>query len=271
MDGQQKKMVKLRQMVKRNAFLLLFYKLFLSLKNEYQFNIIGFFRDICWYYSDYKLFKKSIPTGDNNYIISADILYPCLRDKTSFTPIEYTYFYQDTWAARKIFDLAPEHHFDVGSSVKSMALISQCIPVTMVDIRPPEVVLDGFDFKEGSILSLPFNDGSIVSLSSLCVVEHIGLGRYGDPIDPLGSEKASVELSRVLIPGGHLFFSVPVDVDNRIYFNAHRAFTPAKIISLFPHLDLVEDAYIYGCKTCAEYDAKKGFGTGLFHFVKRAC
>ena len=264
-------MMKLRRMAKRNAFLLLGYKLLLVLKNEYGFNIAAFLRDIRWYHLDYKLLKQSISAAADCCDMPVSLLHPCLRDKTSFTPIEYTYFYQDTWAARKIFDLAPEHHFDVGSSVKSMALISQFIPVTMVDIRPPEVVLDGFNFKEGSILSLPFNDGSIVSLSSLCVVEHIGLGRYGDPIDPSGSEKASIELSRVLIPGGHLFFSVPVDVDNRIYFNAHRAFTPAKIISLFPHLDLVEDAYIYGCKTCAEYDAKKGFGMGLFHFVKRAC
>ena len=271
MDGQPKKMIKLRQMVKRNAFLLLFYKLLLSLKNEYRFNIIDFFRDIRWYYSDYKLFKKSIPTGDNNYIISADILYPCLRDKTRYTPIEYTYFYQDTWAAKRIFNLAPDRHFDVGSNVKSMALVSQYIPVTMVDIRPPEVELDGFEFKEGSILELPFDDNSIVSLSSLCVVEHIGLGRYGDPIDPLGSEKASVELSRVLMPSGHLFFSVPVDERNKVYFNAHRAFTPDEIKGLFPDLDLVEDAYIYGSKVYVDYDAKKGFGTGLFHFVKRAC
>jgi len=261
----------LRQMAKRNTFLLLGYRLLLVLKNEYSFNVIAFFRDVRWYYSDYNLLKQSISTATDDCDMSAFLLYPCLRDKTSFTPIEYTYFYQDTWAARQIHNLAPEHHFDVGSSVTSMALIAQFIPVTMIDIRPPEISLDGFDFKEGSILSLPFDDDSIFSLSSLCVVEHIGLGRYGDPIDSLGSEKAAIELSRVLMPGGHLFFSVPVDVDNRIYFNAHRAFTPAKITSLFMHLELVEDAYIYGSEIFAEYDAEKGFGTGLFHFTKKVC
>lgn len=261
--------MKLRQIAKRHVFILLGYKLLLILKNEYGFNVAAFLRDIRWYHSDYKLLKQSISTAAVHCDMPISLLHPCLRDKTSFTPIEYTYFYQDTWAAKQIFDLAPEHHFDVGSSVKSMALISQRIPVTMVDIRPPEVVLDGFDFIKGSILSLPFNDGSIVSLSSLCVVEHIGLGRYGDPIDPSGSEKAASELSRVLAPGGHLFFSVPVDSDNRVYFNAHRAFTRSRVLGLFPGLNLVEDAYIYGSKMYDQYDVGKGFGTGLFHFTNR--
>jgi hypothetical protein len=53
--------------------------------------------------------------------------------------------------------------------------------------------LENLFFKEGSILALPFESGSIKSLSSLCVVEHIGLGRYGDEIDPFGSESAIKE------------------------------------------------------------------------------
>lgn len=260
-----------RQIAKSYPSLVLLYKLLLILKNEFGFGVLAFLKEVRWYFSDYKHLQQSMLNSEAGYDMSTSLLHPCLRDKTSFTPIEYTYFYQDTWAARKIFEMAPNHHFDVGSNVKSMALISQKIPVTMIDIRPPAVELEGFDFKEGSILSLPFHDGSISSLSSLCVVEHIGLGRYGDPIDPLGSEKAAKELSRVLAPRGHLFFSVPVDVDNRIYFNAHRAFTPVKIRGMFPQMDLIEQRFVYGCKVYGEYDVGKGFGTGLFHFVKRGC
>lgn len=85
-------------------------------------------------------------------------------------------------------------------------------------------------FKKGSILELPFEDNSIQTLSSLCVVEHIGLGRYGDPVDSFGSEKAIKELKRVLQVGGIILFSVPVDNENKIYFNAHRAFAREYIL-----------------------------------------
>lgn len=259
----------LRKLVKRYPAILLLYKLLLILKNEYRFNIVVFLKDMRWYFADYVSFRQSAVLSNVDYKMLISLMYPCLRDKTTYTPIDYIYFYQDTWAAKKIFELSPERHFDVGSCVKSMAIVSQHIPVTMVDIRPPDVTLSGFDFMVGSILSLPFDDGSITSLSSLCVVEHIGLGRYGDSIDPLGSEKAALELSRVLAPGGHLLFSVPVDSDNRIYFNAHRAFTPTKVRNLFSRLELIEERYVYGCKVYTEYHADKGFGTGLFHFVKR--
>jgi len=106
------------------------------------------------------------------------------------------------------------------------------------------------------------------SLSSLCVIEHIGLGRYGDPIDAFGSEKAAKELQRVLAPEGNLYLSVPVDSECRVYFNAHRTFTRECVLELFSQLVLIEEKYIYGREFCEHYDSGKGFGTGLFHFRK---
>jgi SAM-dependent methyltransferase len=72
----------------------------------------------------------------------------------------------------------------------------------MVDIRPVDIAVEGFVF--GSVLALPFPNASQASLSSVCVIEHIGLGRYGDELDPRGSEKAAAELTRVLAPRGDL-------------------------------------------------------------------
>lgn len=193
-------------------------------------------------------------------------IFPCLGDRTASTPVEPTYFLQDAWFARKIAECRPSSHVDVGSSAKSMALIAQFVPVTLVDIRSVEIELEGFSFLAGSVLELPFTASSVASLSSLCVIEHIGLGRYGDPFDAHGSEKAAAELLRVLAPGGRLYVSVPVDAECRIYFNAHRAFTRDYLLSLFPGLELVEERYIYGRAFARAYAPERGFGTGLYHF-----
>ena len=91
----------------------------------------------------------------------------------------------------------------------------------------------------GDITRLPFADASIRSLSSLHVIEHIGLGRYGDPIDPSGCFAAMRELSRVLASGGHLYLSTPVGRE-RVCFNAHRVFAARTILNAVPDLRLDE-------------------------------
>ena len=162
----------------------------------------------------------------------------------------------------------PTQHFDIGSSAKSIGIISQLVPTTMVDIRPLELKLEGLNFIKGDILNLPFKDNSIESLSCLCVVEHIGLGRYGDEIDPFGSEKAVTELKRVMKKDGVILFSVPIDSENKIYFNAHRSFTRDYILNLFDGFDILDEKYQYGKQLFNFYNKEKQFGTGLF-FLKK--
>ena len=201
----------------------------------------------------------------SRFVLRGSDIQPCLTDRTETTPIEPTYFLQDTWFARKVAAQRPPRHVDVGSSVKSMALIAQFLPVTLVDIRPVDIDVPGFSFVRGSVLSLPFAAGAVQSLSSLCVIEHIGLGRYGDPFDAHGSEKAAAELWRVLASGGDLYVSVPVDAECHIFFNAHRAFTREYLLSLFPGHHLIDESYIYGRSLFPAFAPERGFGTGLYH------
>ncbi|NDC42314.1 MAG: DUF268 domain-containing protein, partial [Chitinophagia bacterium] len=56
---------------------------------------------------------------------------------------------------------------------------------------------------------LPFESDSIPSLSCMHTIEHVGLGRYGDQLDPQGDLKAIAELKRVVQPGGDLLFVTP--------------------------------------------------------------
>ncbi len=215
---------------------------------------------------DWRMYRR-LPKNQSFSLLTDD-LYPRLFDKTTTTSVDPVYFYQDAWCAGKIFETKPIRHIDVGSHLPTIGIISQFVSTTMVDIRPPTVMLPGLSFTKGSILSLPFKDEEVSSLSSICVIEHIGLGRYGDPLDPFGSERAAAELSRVLAKGGSLYVSVPIDIENKIYFNAHRAFTRDYLLRLFESLRLTEERYIYGNRMFEVYDPARGFGTGLYHFKK---
>ncbi|PKL85487.1 MAG: hypothetical protein CVV22_07975 [Ignavibacteriae bacterium HGW-Ignavibacteriae-1] len=165
--------------------------------------------------------------------------YPNLHDRMETTPFDRHYFYQDIWAYKKIYDSKAPEHIDVGSSIKTIGLLTAVTHVTFVDIRPLNANLSNYKSVAGSILEMPYETDSVNSLSCLHVAEHIGLGRYGDPLDPFGTKKACKELQRILAPNGNLYFSLPVGKP-RLCFNAHRIHSPTQILEYFDKLQLVE-------------------------------
>lgn len=250
--------------LKKNKFLKNAFYGIQPLHSFFRLRPLLFVKAFSRFFKEYQAYKKQT----ENPAFTLAHIYPCLHDNTKYTPVEPTYFFQDTWAAKKIFELKPQHHYDIGSAVTTIGILSQFVPTTMIDIRPLELSLDNLYFIEGSILKIPIEDHTLETISSLCVVEHIGLGRYGDAIDSFGSEKAIQELKRVVKKKGHILFSVPVDSKNKIYFNAHRAFTRSYILTLFHGFQLIEEKYHYGTKLYADYDSEKGFGTGFYMFQK---
>ena len=198
-------------------------------------------------------------------------LWPCLFDKTETSPVAEHYFYQAAWAARRILQTNPLRHFDIGSQLDLIGILSASIPITFLDIRPLMVSLSNVQSLAGSILNLPFHDNSISSLSCLHVIEHIGLGRYGDRFDPMGTRKAAQELARVLKPGGNLFLSLPIGRE-RLCFNAHRIHSPKTVLDYFADLHLKE----FSCEDDGKLHEKvapllfdsSSYACGLFWFRK---
>lgn len=189
--------------------------------------------------------------------------------------LQFHYFFQDLWAAQWLRDAGVTKHVDVGSRVDGfIAHILPFCEVTYVDVRPLGLDWPGFHFKQGLITQMPFEDESVHSLSTLHVIEHIGLGRYGDPVDPEGSWKAARELARVLAPGGTLLLGVPTG-EERVCFDAHRIFAPETTVAMFEGLELVEFSFINDRNELtrnATFDEarKADYGCGLFVFRKPA-
>jgi Caenorhabditis protein of unknown function, DUF268 len=171
-------------------------------------------------------------------------LYPCLSDHQAHQSVHGFYFYQDCWAARQVFIEKPEWGVDVGSTVLLVGILSQFAPWYSIDIRPLQCELDGLKSKAGSVLDLPFNDDEVPCLTTMCVLEHIGLGRYGDPLNPTGTYDAVQEIRRVIRPQGIVVFSVPVGVREILEFNANRRFSVAQALDFFNGWDLVDSCIL---------------------------
>lgn len=201
-------------------------------------------------------------------------IYPKLADRLAYSPYDNHYFHQDIWAARCVAELEPERHVDVGSRVELVGFLTSLTNVAYVDIRPLSAQVERLESITGSVLELPFPDCSLESVSCLHVAEHIGLGRYGDPLDPMGTRKAAAELQRVLRPDGQLLFALPVGRP-RVCFNAHRIHDPREIPGMFGELDLVElsgmdDAGVFKRNRNPLELADSSYGCGLYRFIRRS-
>lgn len=236
-------------------------------------------QDISEFSKDFMSFRAlSRAAGDRFEVDWADRL-PCLEDRTAATGFDRHYVYHTAWAARALARLRPAVHVDIASSLYFASIASAFIPVRYYEYRPVDLQLPNFTCGTADLTTLPFADRSISSLSCMHVVEHVGLGRYGDALDPDGDLQAMSELARVLAPAGNLLFVVPVGRP-RVQFNAHRIYGFDQVRDAFADLDLVEFALVPdrgGPDGCAlNFNATKvqsdrqRYGCGCFWFRRPA-
>lgn len=221
---------------------------------------------------DFKIFKKR---GGKRFELDWENRYPCLNDKTKNTKFDAHYIYHPAWAARILAKTKPKDHIDISSTLHFCSIVSAFIPVKFYDYRLANLHLSNLTSEKANLLSLPFTNNSINSLSCMHTVEHIGLGRYGDPLDPEGDLRAIDELKRVLAKNGDLLFVVPIG-KSKIQFNAHRVYSYNQIMEYFQDLKLVEfslipdnalDVWLINNATQEQAD-KQNYGCGCFWFKK---
>lgn len=225
---------------------------------------------------DYRDFSRLAAQGPARFHLRWEDRFPCLEDRTAGTDFDRHYVYHTAWAARVVARTRPVEHVDIASSLYFCAMVSAFVPIRFLDYRPADLRLEGLKSEFGDLMRLPFADQSVPSLSCMHVVEHVGLGRYGDPLDPDGDRKAMAELERVVARGGTLLFVTPVG-RSRIQFNAHRIYGYRQVVEQFAQLELRQFALLpdYPSEGGLIPDAdpaladRQTYGCGCFWFERK--
>ena len=186
------------------------------------------------------------------------------------------YFHQDLLVATLIHDANPERHIDVGSRIDGfIAHVASYRTIEVLDFRP--LVSCGhkqIKFMQADLMSLDSQLYEITdSLSCLHALEHFGLGRYGDPVNPEGHLNGFMNLHKMLKPGGTLYISFPIGVSS-VYFNAHRVFDPREILNwskglfILERFDYVDDLGDLHQDQSLESVPRLNYGCGIYMMKK---
>lgn len=215
----------------------------------------------------------------NSFAIQEKYMWPIIYEKFAMAGNLGNYFWQDLWAARLIINSGVKEHFDIGSRIDGFIahLLAAGISVTVIDVRKfPAEVESLYTIVDDATSLHQISDESTQSMSALCSLEHFGLGRYGDPIDPEACFKCFDNIQRKLKKGGRLYISVPIGME-RVEFNAHRIFYADTVVKSFSLLSLEEFSCAAEGKIEYNVDIHKydedlhngNYRYGLFAFVKK--
>ncbi len=212
---------------------------------------------------------------------------PCLHDRyEEGGTTKSEYFWQDLSVAQAIYAANPIKHVDIGSRIDGfVAHIASFRNCEVFDIRPVSTIIPGVVFCQADLMAsepLPMAEdgGYCDSLSCLHAIEHFGLGRYGDKLDPKGYQQGIGNMALLLRPGGTFYLSTPIGHE-RVEFNANWVFEPLTIVRCAEGFGLALTKLIvitplYGAQESAiDVDTLANLATvryqlGLFIFTKEA-
>lgn len=189
--------------------------------------IIVFLRHFPKYRKQYSEFKKAGGRITRKNVILTDY------DTQAGTASGH-YFHQDLLVASFVQKHNPARHIDIGSRIDGfIAHVASFRQIDVMDVRSLENTgHQNISFIRADLMEKDNTQSNITdSISCLHAIEHFGLGRYGDPIDPNGHKKGFNNMLRMLKPGGIFYISFPIANQNEIHFNAHRVFHPKDIFT----------------------------------------
>lgn len=158
-----------------------------------------------------------------------------------------TYYYGDTDAY--LYAMLDKYSDSING--KSVAIVGSTTPwyesiVLAYGGRPTTIEYNVISSEDPRIKTMtvaeyaknPIKFDCIVSISS---IEHDGLGRYGDPLNPWGDREAIQKMKGMLNEGGLVFLSVPVGQD-WLFWNAHRIYGRKRLALLLKTWEVIDSS-----------------------------
>ena len=186
------------------------------------------------------------------------------------------YFWQDLIAAQWIHSLNSKTHLDIGSRIDGfIAHLLTFREVTLLDIRPMKHKIPKLTvILANAQNSLSEDVGKFSSVSSLHSIEHFGLGRYGDSLDPSGHEKGLIAISECVDIGGSLIVSFPIG-ESAVEFNEQRIIDPDWPVQVLENFELNNFVLIpwkgvpNSQQSPQQVDKSKSGQAGLYWFIRK--
>jgi Caenorhabditis protein of unknown function, DUF268 len=215
---------------------------------------------------------RELNNQDNRLTVADQDLYPFLNDATKETKFDTHYIYHPAWATRVVKNINPAKHIDISSTLHFCSTLSAFIPTQFYDFRPAKLVLSNLYCGSADLTNLFFESNSVESISCMHTIEHIGLGRYGDPLDASGDLKAIKELQRVTKINGNLLLVTPLGKP-KVQFNGQRIYSFELINDLFEGFELkdfslVTDEGEFIEKASPSLVQNQNYGCGCFWYKK---
>ena len=223
------------------------------------------------YYKQYTLFKKLGGKVKN--------FYPMLDDfNENAGNIKNHLFHADLLTSQNVFRSRPMKHLDIGSRIDGVvAQIASFRKLELLDIRDIDISPhQNISFIKKDLLQIEEvkDDDKYDSISSIGCIAHVGLGRYGDKIDPDGYKKAIKTINILSKDNSTIYILVPVGKEG-VEFNAHRIFNPKEIIKEFKkynfylqEFNLIDDEGNLILNSGLDETKNLNFGGGYFVFKK---
>lgn len=177
-----------------------------------------------------------------------DLLVGRVQKGEDISPKDYWHSAPDVKKAVEVAGLKGKDVLVAGSIspwVESVLLASGVEQVTSCDYSPPMSDHPGISTLSMEEVLKPSSGRTFDSILSYSSLEHDGLGRYGDPFNPVGDFAAVRELNRLLKPGGLLLLGVPTQPSDDLPFNSGRVYGPLRMPKLIEHSGLVFEGFMF--------------------------
>lgn len=201
----------------------------------YDFTMNGFARIVVkWFYAD--TFAKELFFSKEKFLMCKNRIAKAIKTKNSFI------YYESDKYLPTIFRKYPIKN-------KSVAVIGSASPLyeAYVDYfggKPVTVEYRKIKTNIPNLKTYTPEEAQAKNVKTdyaLCIssIEHSGLGRYHDDIDPKGDFKAMNSIKKMIKPNGFLFLQVPVGQDTLIW-NETRVYGRNRLLLLLKDWKIID-------------------------------